>query len=139
MKQYDIDPKGAKIRIISRFGCGTSLFGKPSLLDRRAAFRGETLAEHGLDGDDTSEVKYLFFTLFYWPIYPLGCYRMVNRISREYEYALPIYDITTHHIIVGEEEWNWREVASIYFHYWILIPGIIALLFFVISHGTTED
>lgn len=70
MEQHNIDPQRAKIQIKRRFGCGTSLFGKPSLLDRKAAFREEILAKHGLDGDETSEVKYLFFYIVLFAYLP---------------------------------------------------------------------
>lgn len=139
MEQHNIDPQRAKIQIKRRFGCGTSLFGKPSLLDRKAAFREEILAKHGLDGDETSEVKYLFFTLFYLPIYPLGCYRILNRISREYEYKLPIYNIVTNHTVAGEENSDWKEILHIYLHYWILIPAIIALFVVYLIVFKTEE
>ena len=79
-------------------GCGCSLIGGDSVVHFRC--------------EDHSSVEYLFATLFFLPIIPLGCYR-VNEDTEK---------------VLGEEKWKAGEVLFIYFIY-LAIP--VAFILYV--------
>lgn len=133
---YCEKPLGLK----SKFGCGITLLGKPSLNDN-AAFREEIIVDrsNSLNPSDTSEVQYRFFTLFYLPIFPLGCYRIqrIHRKSQEDRLyrSMGIYDTVEYKQLQCEEKPLGKEIAHIYLHYYGLLPIVIILLYFMLSGG----
>ncbi len=95
----------AKIKIKNWFGFGTRLIGGDAGFDFRSEY-GD-----GLYGKKT-EVKYLFLSLLYLPIIPLGCYR-VDSYSNE---------------IIKDEKWSIGELLTIYF-FFLGIP--LAIIYFI--------
>ena len=75
------------------------------------------------DAKTFSSVKYSFFTL-YFPIWPLGCYRVstlgTQKVSRG--------KMVTHYKIFGTERWNAWEVVSIYLYYWSAIGAFLLFI-----------
>lgn len=70
-----------------------------------------------------SSVKYSFFTL-YFPIWPLGCYRVstlgTQKVSRG--------KVVTQYKIFGTERWNAWEVISIYLYYWSALGSFLLFI-----------
>ena len=58
----------------------------------------------------SSEVKYLFFTIFYVPIIPLGCYRVGWGGFKRYSHKKSV----TSYYVYGTERWVFWEVISIF-------------------------
>ncbi len=95
-------------------GCGKVLIGKPWLFEEKW-FRIEN------NGTYYTEVKYLFFTLFYIPIWPIGCYRVQG--SR----------------IIKKESAIKKEILRIYFFKLFLIPLAVFVSILMLLHFVSSD
>lgn len=104
-----------------KFGCGITFIGRTIA----GVFRPEHYAGIGLD-EMYSEVEYVFFTLFYMPIFPLGCKRTVM-LSHSLNNGVPAEYVHKKKIIKSEKARFW-EVFEIYAICWI---PLIALVTFV--------
>ena len=60
-------------------------------------------------GDNSSDVRYLFFCILYFPIIPLKCYR-VKAISGE---------------VIASEKWRFSEVFLIYFQTAVILLPVV--------------
>lgn len=124
MRFENIDLTKEKLHLKRWLGCGTALIPKPGLL-REDHFRKEGKEPAGLEYRDYSEVMYLFFTLFFLPIWPVGCFRVGTFFRQEQSFEVLVYKK-----VIKEEEWDSKEIARIYFHYWIILALIVLLSVF---------
>lgn len=118
-----IDLTEKKLHLKRWLGCGTTLIRKPSLLQEEH-FRKEGKEPIALEYRDYSEVVYHFFTLFFLPIWPVGCYRVGTFFRQEQSFEVLVYKK-----VIKDEEWDGKEIARIYVHYWLILA--IVILFFV--------
>ena len=103
------------VKIHSKLGFGTQLIGH-QLMER---FR-LTIGTGGLCAP-REYVEYLFVTVLYIPLFPLGCYRIKEYATQD------IASITWHKTIVGEESYKVSEIIHIYLVR-LVVPAIIIIL-----------
>ncbi len=134
MTFQNIDLTKKKLHLKQWLGCGTALFGKPSFL-QKGYFRREGKESDLIDVYyDYSEVKYHFFTLFFFPIWPVGCYRVAT-LHRQYQ----SFEIDVYEKVVKEEEWSSKEIVQIYLHHLLVFAALFLALIFILSGGALED
>ena len=79
-----------------------------------------------------SEVMYHFFTLFFLPIWPVGCYRVATIYRQEQSFEVEEYKKVT-----KNEEWDKKEIIKIYLFYWLIFATIV--LFIIVCSKPGED
>ena len=135
MRFNDIDHTKKKLHLKLFLGCGTTLFGKPPHTSGEDGFRKNGKETDRIDEYcDYSEVMYHFFTLFFLPIWPVGCYRIMTKYRHEQSFELDI-----HRYVIKDEEWVAKEIRQIYLHYWGIAAAIVSLLIFMLKCGGEGD
>lgn len=104
----------SKCYLKSWLGCGVMLKGMTVGNEFRPK---DVYGYEPLDPRSTSHVEYLFFTIFYFPIIPLGCYR-INNGNR---------------IIMAKEKWKISEVIWLYIQTLITIIACLWVFGFALS------
>lgn len=71
-------------------------------------------------------ISYLFFTVFYIPIIPLGCYntRMTGMSRKSYKQS------STSYSFYGSQPWRFLEVLYLYSIYYSIIGTIVCTIWF---------
>lgn len=113
--------KNANISMGTINGFGKTLCG--NLFDFRSHMSSPS--DYRFHSLVSSNVKYLFFTIFFIPVIPLGCYRVDTGV---YHQQVSRKRQVTSYRIYGTEKWVFWEVISIY-----CIPGIVFSAIYFIS------
>lgn len=132
MHFVDIDLTKKKLHLKQWLGCGTELISKPSIRNE-AHFRKEGKEPIALEYVDYSEVMYHFFTLFFLPIWPVGCYRVGTFFRQEQSFEILVYKK-----ILKGEKWSFKEIVHIYLHYWVIFTAVILFLLALYFSGSED-
>ena len=84
-----------------------------------------------------TQVSYVFLSLFF-PIIPIGCYRVTESLSTTPHRDGPAWKSSTRYKIFGSEKWNLLEVLHVYLSsYSIKILLLCAFWFIILLFGWT--
>ena len=126
-----VDLTKKKLHLKSIAGCGTGLYGRVSLNDKKA-FREIIIRDRGpMLPSDTSEVEYKFFSILYLPIIPLGCYRIqqLHRAENSFE-TIVYYDVEK------KEKPSWKELFHIYLSHFAILLVVVLSVIHLLSEGS---
>ena len=110
-----------EVEIKRKAGCGMALLGK-NFVGSRADFRE----------DSDTHVEYLFFTLFFLPVWPLGCYRVKNTLNKQ-------YSGTPGEQYLHREKPKTGEIVRIYIDRWFVSPLLAIIAILSLLHGIYAD
>lgn len=126
MKYETVDHTKEQLNLKRWLGCGTTLIGKPNLPGQHSRFR-----EEGNDRDpffgkglNLKEVKYVFFTLFFMPILPIGCY-----LIHSWDTIVSDFQVFQYESVDRKERASFKEIALIYLYYWMIVPICLLLVY----------
>ena len=129
MTIHIIDLTKKELHLKRWLGCGTTLISKPyDGFFRREGKESDLLGVF----NNYSEVMYHFFTLFFLPIWPVGCYRVATIYRQEQSFEVEEYKKVT-----KNEEWDKKEIIKIYLFYWLIFATIV--LFIIVCSKPGED
>ena len=109
----------AELEIRRWLGCGFALLDSGVI-----EFRPDHYSGCGLN-EVSSNVEYIFFTLFFLPLFPVGCKRVVLK-TYDLRTGVPTQYIQKKEII-GDERMKVGELVIIYLVYWF-VPVLIFVL-----------
>ena len=107
-------------------GCGIFLIQKPNLPGSDSQFRKEGKEIDRIEPTDYSVVEYKFITLFFLPIFPLGCFRIAYLFRQE-----SLTDTTVYRRLVKQEQMKLGEVIYIYLFYYLVLAAFIMLIILI--------
>lgn len=100
-----------KVKIRRWLGCGIALLGNEVGGGFRVEDRG------GLYGSSLS-VEYLFVTILYLPVFPIGCYKVMENTYNKYR-------------IVGEAEPLAKEIVWLIVSRWLYVIALVGFIVWV--------